>query len=66
MGSIRLSEFWDGKVKALQLSAQIEIAKRMIRGERNQQIILDEPEKFGNSFTLRLGLIQLKKSGFCA
>ncbi len=34
-----------GKVKALQLSAQIEIAKRMIRGERNQQIILDEPEK---------------------
>ena len=34
-----------GKVKALQLSTQIEIAKRMIRGERNQDIILDEPQK---------------------
>ena len=34
-----------GKVKALQLSAQFEIAKRMIRGERSQQIILDEPRK---------------------
>lgn len=34
-----------GKVKALQLSAQFEIAKRMIRGERSQQIILDEPKK---------------------
>jgi DNA repair protein RadC len=34
-----------GKIKALQLSTQIEIAKRMIRGERNQDIILDEPQK---------------------
>ena len=34
-----------GKVKALQLSTQTEIAKRMIRGERNQAIILDEPQK---------------------
>ena len=34
-----------GKIKALQLSTQIEIAKRMIRGERNQDIILDEPGK---------------------
>ena len=34
-----------GKVKALQLSTQTEIAKRMIRGERNQDIILDEPQK---------------------
>ena len=38
-----------GKVKALQLSAQFEIAKRMIRGERSQQIILDEPKKLGIS-----------------
>ena len=34
-----------GKVKALQLSTQIEIAKRMIQGERNQVVILDEPRK---------------------
>ena len=34
-----------GKVKALQLSTQVEIAKRMIKGERNQDIILDEPLK---------------------
>ena len=34
-----------GKVKALQLSSQIEIAKRMIRGERNKRVILDEPRK---------------------
>ena len=33
-----------GKVKALQLSTQIEIAKRMIRGERNQEVILEDPE----------------------
>ena len=34
-----------GRVKALQLSSQIEIAKRMIRGERKVQILLDEPRK---------------------
>ena len=34
-----------GKVKALQLSAQFEIAKRLIRGQRSKRIILDEPQK---------------------
>lgn len=34
-----------GKVKALQLSTQVEIAKRMIMGERNLEMILDEPQK---------------------
>lgn len=34
-----------GKVKALQLSTQIEVAKRMIRGERTSEIILDQPQK---------------------
>jgi DNA repair protein RadC len=34
-----------GKVKALQLSTQIEIAKRMMRGARSNEIRLDEPQK---------------------
>ena len=34
-----------GKIKALQLSTQVEIAKRMMRGERSSEIILDEPVK---------------------
>ena len=33
-----------GRVKALQLSTQIEVAKRMIRGERNQEVILEDPQ----------------------
>jgi DNA repair protein RadC len=34
-----------GKVKALQLSTQVEIAKRMMRDQRNSDIPLDEPQK---------------------
>lgn len=34
-----------GKVKALQLSTQIEIAKRMVQGDRTTQVILDEPKR---------------------
>ena len=34
-----------GKIKALQLSTQMEIAKRMVYGERGNEIILDEPRK---------------------
>ncbi len=34
-----------GKVKALQLSTQVEIAKRMIRGERKNEIVLDDSQK---------------------
>jgi len=33
-----------GKVKSLQLSAQIEIAKRIIHGDRNANKIFDEPQ----------------------
>ncbi len=34
-----------GKVKALQLSTQVEITKRMMRSKRSKQIFLDEPQK---------------------
>ena len=34
-----------GKIKALQLSTQIEIAKRMMQSKRSSQIFLDEPQK---------------------
>ena len=34
-----------GKVKALQLSTQVEIAKRMMQGQRTAEIIFDEPQK---------------------
>lgn len=34
-----------GKIKALQLSTQVEIAKRMMRGQRIAELILDEPRK---------------------
>jgi len=34
-----------GKVKALQLSTQVEIAKRMMRGARTNDIRLDDPKK---------------------
>ena len=34
-----------GKIKALQLSTHIEIAKRMMRGKRNSDIQLDDPQK---------------------
>jgi DNA repair protein RadC len=34
-----------GKVKALQLSTQVEIAKRMTRGQRTEEIIFNEPQK---------------------
>lgn len=34
-----------GKVKSLQLSIQMEVAKRMIQGKRSNSIILDEPQK---------------------
>lgn len=34
-----------GRVKALQLSTQIEIAKRMMRGERTSDLQLDDPQK---------------------
>lgn len=34
-----------GKIKALQLSTNVEIAKRMMRSERNKKIILDEAQK---------------------
>ena len=34
-----------GKIKALQLSTQIEIAKRMMQSKRSIQIFLDEPQK---------------------
>ena len=34
-----------GKVKALQLSTQVEIAKRMMRDQRNSDIPMDEPQK---------------------
>ena len=34
-----------GKIKALQLSTNVEIAKRMMRSERNKEIILDEAQK---------------------
>jgi DNA repair protein RadC len=34
-----------GKIKALQLSTQVEIAKRMMRSERIADLILDEPQK---------------------
>jgi DNA repair protein RadC len=34
-----------GKVKALQLSTQVEIAKRMMRGTRTNDLRLDEPHK---------------------
>ena len=37
-----------GKIKALQLSTQVEIAKRMIRGQRNRGIVLDEPQQVWN------------------
>ena len=37
-----------GKIKALQLSTQVEIAKRMIRGQRNRGIVLDEPHQVWN------------------
>ena len=39
-----------GKIKALQLSTQIEIAKRMIRGERNQISFWMSPKKPGNTY----------------
>ena len=34
-----------GKVKSLQLSTQVEIAKRMMQGDRTREIIFDEPKK---------------------
>ena len=34
-----------GKVKALQLSTQVEIAKRMMRGERTSDLRIDDPQK---------------------
>ena len=34
-----------GKIKALQLSTQVEIAKRMMQGQRTAEIIFDEPQK---------------------
>jgi len=34
-----------GKIKALQLSTQVEIAKRMMQSKRSIQIFLDEPQK---------------------
>ena len=34
-----------GKIKALQLSTQIEIAKRMMQSKRSSQIFLDEAQK---------------------
>jgi DNA repair protein RadC len=34
-----------GKVKALQLSTQVEIAKRMMRGERTSDLRMDDPQK---------------------
>ena len=34
-----------GKIKALQLSTQVEIAKRMMQGQRTVEIIFDNPQK---------------------
>jgi DNA repair protein RadC len=34
-----------GKIKALQLSTQVEIAKRMMQGQRTEEIIFNEPQK---------------------
>ena len=34
-----------GKIKALQLSTQVEIAKRMMQGQRTAEIIFDNPQK---------------------
>ena len=34
-----------GKIKALQLSTHVEIAKRMMRGKRNPDVRLDDPQK---------------------
>tara|TARA_B110000305_G_scaffold225321_1_gene271791 strand:- start:535 stop:1257 length:723 start_codon:yes stop_codon:yes gene_type:complete len=34
-----------GKIKALQLSTQVEIAKRMMRGERTSDLRMDDPQK---------------------
>jgi DNA repair protein RadC len=53
-----------GKIKALQLSTQIEIAKRMIRGERNQDIILDDHKRSGNTYTQKYDLIRLSGYGY--
>ena len=55
-----------GKVKGLQLSILIEVAKRMIQGQRTSDITFDEPQKVWDYLFPEVRSSIVEKSGFFA